>query len=72
MKLCSHNDHHLSTLLQHFKKDYTDKESSLLDLGNILKNVDKWDDAEKYHRRFTHPNVIQIKQNIRRISSKLK
>ncbi len=52
MKLCSNNDNQLKSLFQHMKKKGINGETTLLSFGHLLKDMGKWDDAEKYYHRF--------------------
>lgn len=54
MKLCSLNDNHLKSLLQHMQKKLEGGSTNLLDLGNVLKDMGKLDDAETYFLRCLH------------------
>lgn len=51
MKLCSIDDHHLKSLVQHMQMKYNDENTNLIDLCSILMHMGKWDDAEEYYRR---------------------
>jgi tetratricopeptide (TPR) repeat protein len=53
MELCGDNQHELKQLFDHMKKSYGcgDKEINLHSLGNVLRNMGKYDLAERmYHR----------------------
>jgi len=52
MKLCSNNDNQLKSLFQHMQKKGIKGETTLLSFGHLLKDMGKWDDAEKYYHRF--------------------
>ena len=54
MKLCSLNDNHLKLLFQHMQKKPKGGWTNLLDFGDLLKDMGKLDDAEKYFLRYLH------------------
>ena len=51
MELCSTSDYHFKPLFQQMLNKYTNHSTNLLDLANILKDMGKWNDAEKYYLR---------------------
>ena len=51
MKLCSDNDHDLKSTFEHMKNEYGCGETTLLSFGNVLENMGKFDEADKYFLR---------------------
>ena len=51
MTLCSDHDNDLKQLYDHMKKQYHKEETNLLSLGDVIRNMGKFDLAEKYYRR---------------------
>lgn len=54
MELSSEDDHQLKSLLTLFKTESEGKERSLLSFAAVLQHMGKFDDAEKYYRRYLH------------------
>jgi hypothetical protein len=52
MKLCSNNDHYLQPLFENMQMKPVTRKTNLLDFGNVLKHMGKWNDAENYYHRF--------------------
>ncbi|CAF4460054.1 unnamed protein product, partial [Rotaria socialis] len=52
MTLCSDHDSDLKQLYDHMKNEYDREETNLLSLGDVLRNMGKFDLAEKYYRRW--------------------
>ncbi|CAF2198596.1 unnamed protein product [Rotaria magnacalcarata] len=52
MTLCSDHDNDLKQLYDHVKNKYDREETNLLSLGDVVRNMGKFDLAEKYYRRW--------------------
>ncbi|CAF4888141.1 unnamed protein product, partial [Rotaria socialis] len=52
MTLCSDDNNDLKQLYDHMKNEYDREETNLLSLGDVLRNMGKFDLAEKYYRRW--------------------
>ena len=52
MRLCTSNDHQLTSLVEHLRNEYKDEEKTLMSFGDILLKMDKFDNAEKYYHLF--------------------
>jgi tetratricopeptide (TPR) repeat protein len=52
MKLCTSNDHQLTSLVEHLRNEYKDEENTLMSFGDVLLKMGKFDDAEKYYHLF--------------------
>ncbi|CAF2060352.1 unnamed protein product [Rotaria magnacalcarata] len=52
MTLCSDHDNDIKQLYDHMKNEYDREEANLLSLGDVVKNMGKFDLAEKYYRRW--------------------
>ena len=52
LTLCSELDHDLKPIINYLKTRYIEKETNLLSLGNLLLDMGRYDEAEKYFRRF--------------------
>ncbi|CAM4835114.1 unnamed protein product [Rotaria magnacalcarata] len=52
MTLCSDHDNDLKQLYDHMKNKYDREETNLLSLGDVVRNMGKFDLAEKYYRRW--------------------
>ena len=52
MKLCTSNDHQLTSLVEHLRNEYKDEEKTLMSFGYVLFKMGKYDDAEKYYHVF--------------------
>ena len=52
MTLCSDHDNDLKQLYDHMKNEYDREETNLLSLGDVVRNMGKFDLAEKYYRRW--------------------
>ncbi len=63
MTLCSENEHQLQSLFQHMKNELDTEGINLLRFGHILRRMSKFNDAEKYYRRYlnqlpsNHPHI---------------
>ncbi|CAF3145623.1 unnamed protein product [Rotaria sp. Silwood2] len=51
MTLCSDDDHHLKAIFEHMKNEHGGGEKNLLSFGNVLADMGKFDEAEKYYLR---------------------
>ncbi|CAF1452259.1 unnamed protein product [Rotaria sordida] len=51
MILCSDDDHHLKAIFEHMKNEHGGGEKNLLSFGNVLADMGKFDEAEKYYLR---------------------
>jgi hypothetical protein len=49
IKLCSLNGHHVQFLFHQMKKKLTNDERDFLSFDDILNDMGKWDDAQKYY-----------------------
>jgi tetratricopeptide (TPR) repeat protein len=54
MTLCSDDDHALKTIFEHMKSEHGGGEKNLLSFGNVLADMGKFDEAEKYYLRLLH------------------
>ncbi|CAF0745127.1 unnamed protein product [Adineta ricciae] len=52
MKLFSMNDQSLRELYEHMHKRGTNGETNLLDFADVLTDMSKWNDAERYYQRY--------------------
>jgi hypothetical protein len=66
MKLCSFHEHHLKALFQHKQKKTKSGTIDLLDLAEILSDMGKWDDGEKYYHNFLNESSHYSHQSIAR------
>src|ERR1044071_118247 len=51
MTLCSDHDNDIKQLYDHMKNEYDREETNLLSLGDVMRQMGKFDLAEKYYRR---------------------
>jgi tetratricopeptide (TPR) repeat protein len=51
MTLCSDDDHQLKGIFEHMKNEHGGGEKNLLSFGNVLADMGKFDEAEKYYLR---------------------
>ncbi|CAF1185592.1 unnamed protein product [Rotaria sp. Silwood1] len=51
MVLCSDDDHNLKAIFEHMKNEHGGGEKNLLSFGNVLADMGKFDEAEKYYLR---------------------
>jgi tetratricopeptide (TPR) repeat protein len=51
MTLCSDDDHQLKVIFEHMKNEHGGGEKNLLSFGNVLADMGKFDEAEKYYLR---------------------
>ncbi|CAF0895731.1 unnamed protein product [Rotaria sp. Silwood1] len=51
LSLCSDQDSDLKSRINQIKREYIDQQNTIFSLGNILHQMKKYDDAEKYYRR---------------------
>ena len=51
MTLCSDDDHDLKNIFEHMKNEHGGGEKNLLSFGNVLADMGKFDEAEKYYLR---------------------
>lgn len=54
MTLCSDDDHELKTIFEHMKNEHGGGDKNLLSFGNVLADMGKFDEAEKYYLRLLH------------------
>jgi tetratricopeptide (TPR) repeat protein len=54
MTLCSDDDHELKAIFEHMKNEHGGGEKNLLSFGNVLADMGKFDEAEKYYLRLLH------------------
>ena len=65
MNMCSDNEHDLKATFEHIKNEYSCEQTTLLSFGYVLKDMGKFDDAEKYFLRVLnelpsdHENIAQ-------------
>ena len=66
MKLCSLHEHRLKALFQHKQKKTKSGKIDLLDLAEILSDMGKWDDTEKYYHHFLNESSYYSHQSTAR------
>ena len=54
MTLCSEDDNELKNIFEHMKNEHGGGEKNLLSFGNVLADMGKFDEAEKYYLRLLH------------------
>ena len=71
----SDHDNDLKRLYHHMRKQYDDEEeTNLLSLADVMRNMGKFDLAEKYYRRLlselssSHPSLSQLYYNLGRVA----
>jgi tetratricopeptide (TPR) repeat protein len=52
MNLCGDYDQKLKEIFDHMKNEYGEGETGLLSFGRVLRQMGKFDEAEKYYQRF--------------------
>jgi tetratricopeptide (TPR) repeat protein len=52
MILCSDYDHKLKAIFNYMKNEYGDGETGLLSFGRVLRQMGKFNEAEKYYLKF--------------------
>src|SRR5438105_15622305 len=74
MTLCSDHDNDLKQLYDHMKNEYHREETNLLSLGDVMRNMGKFDLAEKYYRRLlselpsNDPSLSSLYQRLGRVA----
>ncbi len=74
MTLCSDHDNDLKQLYDHMKNEYHREETNLLSLGDVIRNMGKFDLAEKYYRRLlselpsNDPSLSALYQRLGRVA----
>ncbi|CAF1237620.1 unnamed protein product [Adineta ricciae] len=51
MSLCSDDDHHLQVIFEHMRSEHGGGEKNLLSFANVLAEMGRFDEAEKYYHR---------------------
>ena len=59
LTLCSELDHDLKPITEHLKTRYSDNKTNLVSLGNLLLDMGRYDEAEKYFRRFLNSTSME-------------
>lgn len=57
MNLCSDYNHKLKPIFEYMKNEYGNGETGLLSFGRVLRQMGKFDDAEKYYQRFLNQRL---------------